>query len=95
MDNNYDNANEELNASAYPLQNHASFKIQRDNEGYQPPRAGIILLQALVGFFFFVFVIRFWYLQVHRGPEFAQLAQDNRMRKERIIAPRGRILDQS
>lgn len=69
------------------------FKIQRDNEGYQPPRAGLILLQVLVGIFFFIFVTRFWYLQVHRGPEFTRQAQDNRMRQERIFAPRGRILD--
>lgn len=70
-------------------------KIQTDNDGYQPPRGGLILLQALVGLFFFVFVVRFWYLQVHRGPEFTRQAQDNRMRQERILAPRGRILDVS
>lgn len=71
------------------------FKIKRENEGYQAPRAGVILLQVLVGVFFFVFVVRFWYLQVHRGPEFTRQAQENRLRQERIIAPRGRIFDQS
>lgn len=68
-------------------------KIQVDADGYQPPRAGLILLQVLVGVFFFIFVIRFWYLQVHRGDDFARQAQQNRMRVEHIIAPRGRILD--
>ena len=70
-------------------------KIQMDSEGYQPPRGGAILLQVLVGLLFFVLVVRFWYLQVHRGEEFARQAQENRLRLERIFAPRGRILDDS
>ncbi|MEE0814273.1 MAG: penicillin-binding protein 2, partial [Desulfovibrio fairfieldensis] len=68
-------------------------KIQVESEGYQPPRGGVVLLQVLVGLLFFVFVVRFWYLQVHRGEEFARQAQENRLRQERIFAPRGRILD--
>lgn len=68
-------------------------KLQMDKETYEPPRHGIIFLQVLVGLFFFIFVIRFWYLQVHRGEEFTRQAQDNRIRHERIFAPRGRILD--
>ncbi len=68
-------------------------KIQVESEGYQPPRAGVLFLQALVGIFFFVFVLRFWYLQVHRGPDFTRQALENRLRQERIFAPRGRILD--
>ena len=43
--------------------------IQVESERYQPPRSGILLLQVLVGIFFFVFVTRFWYLQLHLGPE--------------------------
>ena len=68
-------------------------KIQVESEGYQPPRAGAILLQVMVGLMFFVLVVRFWYLQMHRGEEFARQAQENRLRIERIFAPRGRILD--
>ncbi len=68
-------------------------KIQVESEGYQPPRSGVILLQVLVGLLFFVLVTRFWYLQVHRGAEFTRQAQENRLRIERIFAPRGRILD--
>lgn len=71
----------------------AWLKIQMDHETYVPPKSGVIFLQALIGVFFFVFVVRFWYLQVHRGPEFTRQAQDNRIRHERIFAPRGRILD--
>lgn len=68
-------------------------RIQVENEGYQPPKSGVIFLQALVGAFFFIFVVRFWYLQVHCGEEFSRQAQENRLRHERIFAPRGRILD--
>ena len=67
--------------------------IQVESERYQPPRSGILLLQVLVGIFFFVFVTRFWYLQLHLGPEMTTQAQKNRLRTERIFAPRGRIFD--
>ena len=68
-------------------------KIQVESESYQPPRTGVILLQVLVGILFFVLTTRFWYLQIHRGAEFSRQAQENRLRIERIFAPRGRILD--
>ena len=55
--------------------------------------AGILLLQVLVGLLFVLFVVRFWYLQIHKGEDFARQAQDNRLREERIIAPRGLITD--
>lgn len=83
------------NPQSHLLSIRAWLKIQGDNESYTPPRSGVIFLQILIGVFFFVFVVRFWYLQVHRGPEFTKQAQDNRIRHERIVAPRGRILDQS
>lgn len=70
-------------------------KIQVENEIYQPPRSGVILLQTVIALFFFIFIVRFWYLQVHRGAEFARQAQENRLRSEQIIAPRGRILDRT
>lgn len=68
-------------------------KIQVEAEHYQPARFGMVLLQCLVGIIFFVFVVRFWYLQVHRGVDFARQAQENRLREERTIAPRGLITD--
>ncbi len=68
-------------------------QIPVETEEYQPPRLGVILLQCLVALLFFVFVVRFWYLQVHKGEGYAELALQNRMREERIIAPRGLITD--
>lgn len=68
-------------------------KIQLDHEGYQPPRSGLVLLQCLAGALFFIFVTRFWYLQIHKGEEFARQAQNNRLRYERVYASRGLIRD--
>ncbi len=70
-------------------------KIRLDPEGYQPPKHGLILLQCLIGLLLFVFVLRFWYLQIHLGEHFAQLALDNRLRQERVYASRGLIRDVS
>lgn len=68
-------------------------KIEVDTEGYQPRKGGLVLLLSLVGLLFFTFVIRFWYLQIHRGDEFAQQAQANRLRQEWLYASRGVIRD--
>ncbi len=70
-------------------------QIPVETEEYQPPRSGMFLLQALVGLFFLIFVVRFWYLQVHKGEAYAERAQLNRMREERILAPRGLIVDRN
>lgn len=64
-----------------------------DPEGYQPPKMGLLLLQGLVVFLFLVFALRFWYLQIHRGDDFARKARENRLRQERIYAPRGLLRD--
>ena len=67
--------------------------IEVGTDGYQPPRIGLALLYSLVGFLFLLFVLRFWYLQMLHGEEYAQKAQANRTRQERIYATRGIILD--
>jgi len=69
--------------------------IQVEPENYQPPRWGVLLLQGFVVALFFVFAVRFWYLQIHKGEQFAKQAFDNRIREERILAPRGLIRDKS
>lgn len=67
--------------------------IEIGSEGYQPPKVGIFLLYGLVALVFLLFVLRFWYLQILRGEEFAQKAYANRTRQERVYATRGIILD--
>jgi len=72
---------------------HSCLNIHVDPENFQPKRSGMIFLQCLVGILFFVFVIRFWYLQVHKGQGFAEQSLKNRLREETIIASRGLITD--
>lgn len=67
--------------------------IEIGSEGYQPPKLGIFLLYGLTALVFLLFVLRFWYLQILRGEEFAQKAYANRTRQERVYATRGIILD--
>lgn len=79
-----------------PLQGKSEPKIRiakENNEAYQPPRRGVILLELLILLFFAVFTSRFWILQVHQGADFAIQAQNNHWREEKVSAPRGRIFD--
>ncbi|WP_022663233.1 penicillin-binding protein 2 [Paucidesulfovibrio longus] len=57
----------------------------------EPPRHGLLLLQLLILGVFCVFTLRFWYLQVHEGQEFARKAKANQLRREHVYAPRGLI----
>ena len=66
---------------------------KENNEAYQHPRRGVILLELLILTFFVVFTSRFWILQVHQGAGFAIQAQNNHWREEKVSAPRGRIFD--
>ena len=70
-------------------------KIELEIEDYQAPRFGLILLQILVGVMFIVFVLRFWFLQVHRGQDLAREAVANHLRTERSYAPRGFLQDRN
>ena len=67
--------------------------IEIGPDGYQPPRSGMTLLFGLTGVLFVLFILRFWYLQILHGEEYAQKAHANRTRQERIFATRGIILD--
>ncbi|CCH49756.1 penicillin-binding protein 2 [Pseudodesulfovibrio piezophilus] len=61
----------------------------------QPPRSGLILLQALILGLFCLFSIRLWYLQIHRGEEYALKAKENQLRQEAVFSPRGLIRDRN
>lgn len=64
-----------------------------ETETQQAPRGGPLLLQLLVLGLFLVFVFRFWYIQIHKGQEFADKAENNRLRQHLVYAPRGLIRD--
>lgn len=66
-----------------------------DNGSQQPPRAGLILLQTLILGLFCLFAVRLWFLQIHRGEEYALKAKENQLRQESIFSPRGLIRDRN
>lgn len=68
-------------------------KVEPKRDEYQPPKSGLILLQFCIALLFVTFCARFWYLQIHRGADYVVKAQENRLRYERIFAPRGEIYD--
>ena len=70
-------------------------KIELESEGYQPSKFGLILLQCIVAALFVSLVLRFWYLQIHKGAEFAQRASNNRLHERLIYAPRGFLQDRN
>lgn len=70
-------------------------KTFESESGQQSPRGGQILLQCLILGLFCLFTVRLWYLQVHKGEHFADLARENQMRQASIIAARGIIMDRN
>ncbi|WP_243544424.1 penicillin-binding protein 2 [Pseudodesulfovibrio tunisiensis] len=66
-----------------------------DTDDKHPPKSGLVLLQTLILVLFCLFAMRLWYLQIHKGDEYARKARDNQLRKEFIFAPRGVIRDRS
>ncbi|WP_446424153.1 penicillin-binding protein 2 [Mailhella sp.] len=68
-------------------------KLDDGRDEYQPPKSGLLLLQFCIVLLFALFCARFWYLQIHRGADYVRMAQENRLRHERIYAPRGEIYD--
>lgn len=55
----------------------------------------VAVLGVLAFALFSIVFFRLWYLQVLSGEEYLQQARDNRVRVERIPAPRGAIVDRS
>lgn len=53
----------------------------------------VTVITAIAVAIFSVVFLRLWYLQVLSGDEYRDLANDNRVREERVQAPRGDIVD--
>ena len=70
-------------------------KIELEGEDYQPSKPGLIFIQSLILLLFVTFVLRFWYLQIHKGDEFALRASNNRLHHKLIYAPRGFLQDRN
>jgi penicillin-binding protein 2 len=48
---------------------------------------------AVIIFFIAIIITRLWFLQIHSGTEYRQLADSNRVRMVDVVASRGNILD--
>lgn len=70
-------------------------RLESESPQQHAPRSGLILLQALVLGLFCLFTLRLWYLQVHKGGKFADMARDNQLRQVLIGSARGRIVDKN
>ena len=70
-------------------------RIENESPQQQAPRSGLLLLQTLVLGVFCLFTLRLWFLQVHKGAKFAEMARDNQLRQVLINSARGRILDKN
>ena len=70
-------------------------RLESEAPQQHAPRSGLILLQALVLVLFCLFTLRLWFLQVHKGGTFSDMARDNQLRQVLIGSARGRILDRS
>lgn len=70
-------------------------KYTFDQGNQQPPKQGLLLLQILILALFCAFAFRLWYLQIHKGEEYAAKAKENQLRQESIFAPRGLVRDRN
>src|SRR5512136_1775837 len=53
----------------------------------------VVLFHVLLGLLVVAYLLTFWYLQVIRGAEYAQLAENNRLRRIPVPPTRGVIFD--
>lgn len=69
-------------------------KIQKINEAELTELKRRVNIATLVILFFvMILVVRLWYLQILRGPDYVKLSENNRIRMQWINAPRGNIWD--
>jgi penicillin-binding protein 2 len=52
--------------------------------------AGVVMV-----FFIAIILLRLWFLQIHKGEEYVNKAENNRVRIREVAAPRGDILDRN
>ena len=65
------------------------------NEQLQSFQDRFRYLYFILGVAVAVLVVRLWYLQILKGAEFKQYAEENRLKKIKIDAPRGMVFDRN
>ena len=68
--------------------------IGREDE-IRPFKNRIWIIQVPVLFGFVILISRLTYLQVFRGSELKRFSEANRLKKEKVVAARGRIYDRN
>ncbi|MEA1934361.1 MAG: penicillin-binding protein 2 [Thermodesulfobacteriota bacterium] len=66
-------------------------KIDKEELNLLKKRIDIFTLVFIV--FIAILVARLWYLQIHCGEEYSKLSENNRIRMQKLAAPRGNIHD--
>ncbi len=75
------------------MPNHVNYISSFNFENYYRQRIGKILIFFLL--IFSILIIRLFYLQILEGENLRQLSENNRIRLQNIIAPRGMIYDRN
>jgi penicillin-binding protein 2 len=71
-------------------------KIQKINEAELAElKKRVNIATIVILFFAMIIVVRLWYLQILRGPDYVKLSENNRIRMQWINAPRGNIWDRN
>ncbi|MEE9590948.1 MAG: hypothetical protein V3W26_00390, partial [Thermodesulfobacteriota bacterium] len=53
----------------------------------------LYVMAGIAFFFFFLIIVRLWYLQIIKSDDLKELSENNRIRLVKIIAPRGIVYD--
>nr|MBF0221812.1 penicillin-binding protein 2 [Desulfobulbaceae bacterium] len=71
-------------------------KIQKINEAELTElKRRVNIATLIILFFVMILVVRLWYLQILRGPDYVKLSENNRIRMQWVNAPRGNIWDRN
>ncbi len=68
---------------------------ERDDSALLQLQKRLTVVAAIIIVFFAAIILRLWYLQITKGEEYRNSAQQNRVRVRKIAPPRGHILDRN
>ena len=68
---------------------------EHDQAALDALRKRVLGAGLVVVFFVTIILLRLWFLQIHKGEEYASKAENNRVRIREVAAPRGDILDRN
>jgi penicillin-binding protein 2 len=68
---------------------------EHDQAALDGLRKRVLVSGAVVVFFAATIILRLWFLQIHKGEEYKNRADNNRVRIQEVDAPRGDILDKN